>query len=165
MAWQRRVLRRSSAGVKDCPSSSTIRSPASRTVTKHPLATFPPAPTSLSPGQRRMVCGWFVPAGETLRPVLQQHRPLRSEPPVLPVVDGHPMGVRDDQAGVRHPAHWVCISGYGGDPPNPRGKMGKGWCRVRFWRLFWKHSLHCPSNTRFGTVFFAGKDNFFFVSV
>ena len=59
----------------------------------------------------------------------------------------------------------LCISGYGGDPPNPRGKMGKGWCRVRFWRLFWKHSLHCPSNTRFDTVFFAGKDNFFFVSV
>ena len=58
MAWQRRVLRRSSAGMKDCPSSSTIRSPASRTVTKQPLGTFPPA--SLSPGHKRMVCGWLV---------------------------------------------------------------------------------------------------------
>ena len=47
----------------------------------------------------------LVRPGGTLRPVLQQHRPLRSEPPVLPVVDGHPMGVRDDQAGVRQPAH------------------------------------------------------------
>ena len=47
--------------------SSTIRSAASRTVTKHPLGTLPPAPTSLSPGHRRMVCGWFVPAGPCAR--------------------------------------------------------------------------------------------------
>ena len=50
-----------------------------------------------------------------------------------------------------------------GPPQTPGAK----WARVGagFWRLFWKHSLHCPSNTRFDTVFFAGKDNFFFVSV
>ena len=54
----------------------------------------------------------LVRAGGTLPSVLQQHRPLRSEPPVLPVVDGHPMGVGDDQAGVRRPAHWELLPGH-----------------------------------------------------
>ena len=35
----------------------------------------------------------LVGPGGTLRPVLQQYRPLRREPPLLPVIDGHPMGV------------------------------------------------------------------------
>ena len=32
-----------------------------------PFGHLPPAPTSLSPGHKRMVCGWFVPAGPCAR--------------------------------------------------------------------------------------------------
>ena len=62
----------------------------------------------------------LVRPGRTLPSVLQQHRPLRSEPPVLPVVDGHPMGVGDDQAGVRHPAHGELLRRPAAAPARPR---------------------------------------------
>ena len=52
----------------------------------------------------------LVRPGGTLRPVLQQL--FRREPPLLPVIDGHPMGVRDDQAGVRQPAAWELLPGH-----------------------------------------------------
>ena len=45
--------------------ASRKRSPTSRTMTKQPLATVTPAPTSLSPGQTRMVCGWLVSSTST----------------------------------------------------------------------------------------------------
>ena len=66
----------------------------------------------------------LVRPGGTLPSVLQQHRPLRrSEPPVLPVVDGHPMGVGDDQAGVRQPAHWELLPGHLHGVPQRPGPM------------------------------------------
>ena len=99
IAWQSRVCRSSSAGVKLCPSSSQIRSPTSRTAAKQPLATLPPAPNEPQsrPHTHRLR---LVGARGPLRPVLHQQRSLRREPPVLPLIDGHPVGVGDDEAGV-----------------------------------------------------------------
>ena len=76
-----------------------------------PLGHPPTGPHEPEPGPQAHGL-WLVRPGGTLRPVLQHHRPLRREPPVLPVVDGHPMGVRDDQAGVRHPAHGELLPGH-----------------------------------------------------
>ena len=87
--------------MKDCPS------PLARFPHRHEAALGHP-PTGPHEPQAHGLR--LVGSGGTLRPVLQQHRSLRSEPPVLPIIDGHPMGVRDDQAGVRQPALWELLA-------------------------------------------------------
>ena len=108
MAWQRRVLRRSSAGLPVVQHDPLARL---RHRDEAPLGHLPARPHEPEPRPQAHGLRLVRPGG-TLRPVLQQHRPLWSEPPVLPVVDGHPMGVGDDQAGVRQPAHGELLPGH-----------------------------------------------------